>query len=99
MQVIPLACRPVAPPPPLLPAPVARRPHRPVQEQPHLVAVVTADDRGQLGATGVEVEAAREAVVEEALDGLLAGVAVAGCVAWRVREEVEGAFGVERVEE
>jgi len=77
---------------------VACRPHRPVQEQPDLI-VITGDDRGQLGATRVEVEAAGEAVVEEALEGLLAGVAVAGSVAGRVREEVEGAFGVERVEE
>lgn len=69
---------------------MARRAHLPVQKQPHAVLVASEHCR-KLRAARVEVEAAREAVVEEPLHRLLARVAVA--------RSVEGAFGVERVEQ
>jgi len=77
---------------------MARRAHLPVQKQPHAVLVASEHCR-KLRAARVEVEAAREAVVEEPLHRLLARVAVARSVAGGLGEEVEGAFGVERVEQ
>lgn len=94
MQIIPLARRPVTPAPPFPPAPVTRRAHFSVQVKFHIAVV---EHHGELRATRVQIEAAGVAVVEEAGDVFLAGVAVAGSVAGRAGKEAEGAFGVERV--
>lgn len=94
VKVVLFALGPVAPAPPFPPAPVTRRAHFPVQVELRLPIV---QHHGELGATWVEVEPACFTVVEEAGDILLAGVAVAGEVPRRPGEELEGAFGVERV--
>ncbi|KAL1811925.1 hypothetical protein ACET3Z_021990 [Daucus carota] len=94
MQIILLACRPVAPAPPLPPALMTRRAHLPVQIKLHFSVV---QRHREFGAAGVEVEAAGAAVVDEPRHVLLAGVAVARREAGGARQELEGALGVEGV--
>lgn len=94
MQIILLALRPVAPASPLPPTPVARGTDLPVKEELHVAVVKHA---GKVGAAWVQVVPARPAVVDEAPDVLLTGVAVPRGVARGLGEELEGALGVEGV--
>lgn len=95
MQIVPLAAGPVAPAPPFLPTPMARRTHLPIQVELHFPIV---QHHRQLGAAWVEVEPAGPAVVDEARHVLPARVAAAGPILCRrCQHELEGALGVEGV--
>ncbi|KAF5448753.1 hypothetical protein F2P56_029258 [Juglans regia] len=94
MQIVLLACRPIAPAPPFPPTLVARCAYFLIQIELNFPII---EHHGELGATWVEIKPAGLAVVHKTLDVLFACIAVAGGVARRVREELERAFGVERV--
>lgn len=96
MQVVFLAGGSVAPAPPFPPASVTRRTHFSIQVQLQFTVV---QNHGELRAAGMEIEPARLAVVHEPRHVLLAGVAIAGNVPRGASQELEGTFGVERVDD
>lgn len=96
MQIVLLACWPITPAPPFAPAPMARAAHFSIQVKLDLPVV---EHHGELRAAWVEVEPTRLAMIHEPGYVLLAGIAKARGVPGCSGEELEGALGVERVED
>lgn len=96
MQIVLLAFRPITPAPPFAPAPMAGAAHFPIQVELDLPIV---QHHGELRTAWVEVEPAGPAMVHEPGYVLLAGIAIARGVPGCSGEELEGALGVERVED
>ena len=94
VQIVLFAAGPVAPASPLPPTSVTRGTNLPIQIQLHFTII---KHRRELRTTRVKVESTRIAVVNETSDILLTGVAVTRGISRRAGEELEGAFGVEKV--
>lgn len=96
MQIVLLAFRSITPAPPFAPALMAGAAHFPIQIELDLPVV---QHHGELGAARVEVKPAGPAMVHESGYVLLARISIAWGVPGGSGEELEGALGVERVED
>lgn len=63
------------------------------------ISVVVMEQHGELSAARVKIEATKRAVIQEPRHSLLARVAVTRLPPRRPAEELEGALGVERVDD